>query len=284
MSAPASPNRSPLTPRQRSVLSFLRRRLREAGPPPTNAEIAETCRLGAPSGAHRIVAVLDKRGYVERGSGKSRALALATAPLGPHPPGSPARLVLDAVRVLQSAARDRVLRTAAVPGLDPERKGALLRDAADRNDFVQRYHPADDAPGDARADAFGQLLVQLGQESTWAEFVVDHLVFNEGSIVGAEQLLPTIPELEPVFLEIIDLSNASLRRCRRWLVDVIDSGEHDRDELQRRAVLMQQVSRVSAGMIEAQLDSRYSLATPWGDDWLEQLVAPDSAPAGASRG
>ncbi len=266
-------SRQLLTRRQRAVLRYLRRHIATRGYAPSNAEIAQQCELGAPSGAQRIVAVLEDRGYVRRRGGKNRVIELAYPSIGAPSPGSAALFVLTAIHSFQRTIRDRLLRTSLEGGVDEDTIRTLLRDACARTDFTSRYTIAEaDKSAALHADAFNDLLAQLGQPTAWPEFVVDHAVFNEGSMAGADQLLTALPELEPALLDIVDISDASLQHCRRWLAAIVATRQVDPVQLQRRALVMEHVSRVVATIVTEQLERDEALGAEWGNDPLRRLL------------
>ncbi|MCV6983533.1 helix-turn-helix domain-containing protein [Mycolicibacterium pulveris] len=274
--------RQPLTTRQRFVLRYLRRHAAAHGYCPSHTEVSEACGLGGSSGAHRILSVLEARGYVRRLGGKSRGLELTYPEIGPLAQGSAESFVLTAVTSFQRAVRHRLLRTSLEADLDDNTMTTMLADATARNRFLARYAvEADELQAHLAAESFKDLLDQVGGTSTWPEFVVDHAVFNEGSVAGASQLLATLPQLEPALLDIIDISDTSLRSCRRWLADVLAMPGVDARRLQRRALLMEHVSRLAANIVAGQLQQDRALGVAWGNDPLHRLLSPPSDPADA---
>jgi repressor LexA len=65
-----------LTPRQREILDFLIRRTREAGAPPTRAEIALAFGFRSPNAAEEHLRALARHGVIEILPGRSRGLRL----------------------------------------------------------------------------------------------------------------------------------------------------------------------------------------------------------------
>ena len=65
-----------LTPRQKSVLDFVRGYHKRAGIAPTVREICEHLGLRGPAGVHRILGVLIEKGYLESTPGKKRSWRL----------------------------------------------------------------------------------------------------------------------------------------------------------------------------------------------------------------
>jgi len=63
-----------ITPQQHRLLQFLRERDTLDLPPPSLEEMAAAVGLKAKSGAHRLVAGLEERGYVRRIGGRQRSV------------------------------------------------------------------------------------------------------------------------------------------------------------------------------------------------------------------
>ena len=66
-----------LTDKQARVLEFISGEIARQGHAPTVREIASHFRLASTNGARRHLAALERKGYIERGFNKSRAIALA---------------------------------------------------------------------------------------------------------------------------------------------------------------------------------------------------------------
>ena len=65
-----------VTPRQRRIIEFIRRTVRERGYPPTVREIGEAVGLASSSSVHAQLANLERRGLVKRDPTKPRAMEL----------------------------------------------------------------------------------------------------------------------------------------------------------------------------------------------------------------
>ena len=63
MTAPA------LTPRQAQALAFIRNTVQERGYPPSLREIADERGQSSPTSAHRLLVILQDRGYIRRDPG-----------------------------------------------------------------------------------------------------------------------------------------------------------------------------------------------------------------------
>ncbi|MBN2374572.1 transcriptional repressor LexA [bacterium] len=66
----------PLTKRQQRVLDFLIRQIRIKGYPPTVREIAADLGISGPKGAKKFLDILERKGYIRRISGSSRAIEI----------------------------------------------------------------------------------------------------------------------------------------------------------------------------------------------------------------
>jgi len=68
-----------LTPRQREILAFIKRQIREKGYPPSVREICQAVGLSSPSTVHGYLDRLEERGLVRRAPAKPRALEVLDA-------------------------------------------------------------------------------------------------------------------------------------------------------------------------------------------------------------
>lgn len=66
--------RQPLTDRQREILDFLESSTRSVGYPPTVREICKATGLKSPRSVSQHLQALERKGYIERGRDKSRAI------------------------------------------------------------------------------------------------------------------------------------------------------------------------------------------------------------------
>ena len=62
-----------LTPRQRSVFDFICAHHRRYGFSPTVREICDQLGLAGPAGVHRIMRILERKGYIQSAAGKKRS-------------------------------------------------------------------------------------------------------------------------------------------------------------------------------------------------------------------
>jgi len=73
-------NRNDLTPTQKEVFEFLKDFLREKGFPPTLREIAFHFGLKGPKGPQKTLNILERKGYIRKVPGGSRAIEILSYP------------------------------------------------------------------------------------------------------------------------------------------------------------------------------------------------------------
>jgi len=72
-----------LTVTQKKVLDFLKNQVREKGYPPTLREIASHFKLKGPKAPQKTLQILERKGYIRRIPGGSRAIEMLIPPLVP---------------------------------------------------------------------------------------------------------------------------------------------------------------------------------------------------------
>ena len=70
------PARDRLTERQNQVFEFLRAHVRDAGRPPTLAEIGRQLGLRSSNGVHKLLVALEAKGYIERVRHEARGITI----------------------------------------------------------------------------------------------------------------------------------------------------------------------------------------------------------------
>lgn len=87
---PSAEHRAPLTERQRKVLAFVERSIRERGYPPTLREVCAELGVTSTNGASDHLRALERKGYLRRDPTRARAMVLVgAAALVPSPPTPP---------------------------------------------------------------------------------------------------------------------------------------------------------------------------------------------------
>ena len=250
MNRPAAP---PLTARQRQVLDFVERYIARHQYPPTSRELSAACGLGGPSGAQRILGTLERKGYLQREPGRSRALTLAQRPLDLSHARPEDRFLVSAAAEAQGVARDCVLAVAALTH-DTGIKGVLIRDALERHELVVQIEDAlarsDCGPPDS-GGAMRAVLSALRSDLSWPAFVADHLIYNWGSAQGSRMLASHDNVLRPVFERAAALCERAVEAAAGWLDEIVaTSDEEGLMALRERAAVMMKVSAFAARAVE----------------------------------
>src|SRR5580765_2055629 len=71
-----------LTAKQRELLLFIDKRLKESGISPSFDEMREALELKSKSGVHRLISALEERGFIRRLPNRARALEVTKLPEG----------------------------------------------------------------------------------------------------------------------------------------------------------------------------------------------------------
>ena len=82
-----------LTAKQRELLLFIDRRLKETGISPSFDEMRDALDLKSKSGVHRLISALEERGFIRRLPNRARALEVVKLPESSTPPALSARPV-----------------------------------------------------------------------------------------------------------------------------------------------------------------------------------------------
>ncbi len=235
------------------MLTQLRRHIRDHGFAPTTEELANDCQLGSPSGAHRMLKTLERKGYLRRKPGLSRALVLQEPSRDLSGANDEELFMLSLIEELQGAARDTVLRMAAEVS-DPEIKGSLIQDATDRHALVTSLSRQLDAIVHDRPSSHGALTALLGAlaaDSTWTEFLIDRLVFNHGSRMGVHDFATDHSAVQDILLRVSAIAQRAAEQSHEWLVAAIENTPaSERRELRNHARTMLQIQSLTARLIE----------------------------------
>ncbi len=240
---------SQLTPRQREVLAFIEEHIDAHGYPPTGRELSDACGLGGPSGAQRMLQTLERKGFISRSPGRSRALALV------HPEIDAAALdeedlhLLSAMAEGQAVERDCVL-AAASKVTDQDVKRTLIEEALERHDQVTRVEAVLAQSSSARPETLGAMeavLTGLRSGSSWESFVVDQVIYNHAAGPVARVLAERVPPLANVLRHTAELCDRSAESAERWLETIVErSSDEAIVELRTRAVTMARVHTLTA--------------------------------------
>jgi hypothetical protein len=216
-----------LTPRQHEVLAFIQDEIARKGYPPTTRELAAACGLGTPSAAHRMIGVLEGKGYLTRTPGTKRAITI-NPPRVDNDRLPPELLEILATAVgWQDVAVERSLE-AAQEARDADIRSTLIRDALERHELTTQICRSVGAPELRRRE--GPEVEELRwfrQRVPWAYFVVDHLVYNLAVSVGTQQLEGRIPELARLWDSLRRLADSAARQSEGWLAQITSAAPAD---------------------------------------------------------
>jgi hypothetical protein len=276
MSAPA-----PLTPRQREVLDFVQQYIDRHSYPPTSRELSVACGLGGPSGAQRILETLERKGYLRRTQGRSRALVVVQPDLDCASLSDEDRFLVSATAEAQAVARDCVLAVAALTQ-DSDIKAMLIRDALERHDEVVQIEQAlaRSSCGPPSSDgAMRAVLAALRSDLTWPTFVVDHLVYNVGAAQGSRLLADQDLGLQALFERGAATCERAIEASVGWLAKVVaSSSDEDLEALRRRAEFMMKVCAFAARAVERPGGARKFTDIDYSDLPPVLLPAPTNSP------
>jgi repressor LexA len=182
-----------LTTTQEKVLNFLKHFLREKGFPPTLREIASHFGLKGPKAPQKTLAILERKGYLRRVPGGSRAIEI----LGVL---SPRGQILSVPIVGRVTAGEPILAIENIEGYINFDRGLVSSEDV----FLLRVH------GDSMIDAHIQdgdfALVRPQQSAENGEIVVALIedeatikrIFKKRDLIRLE---PANPEMEPIVVK-----------------------------------------------------------------------------------
>ena len=211
-----------LTARQAEVLEFISDYIGTHGYPPSERELADACKLGSPSGAHRMILVLEGKGFLERIPGRSRGRTIAQANV------DYSKMDLsDLIRLRTMAAQHSVIRDAqlmvAARHPDETVTEQVVSDALERTrrvialtEVVSDLLPDIDVVEHVRP--LRQALLPR-EDTSFTDFALDDLVVNRMSAVLTENLTNTSPVQRAVLWPDLCLFRASAARAEQWLHD-----------------------------------------------------------------
>jgi repressor LexA len=192
-----------LTERQAEILRFIARRSEESGFPPTIREIGQEFNIKSTNGVNDHLKALERKGYLQRGEQKSRALvptASARALLGDIAP--------RALRAVEIPVLGRV--AAGQPLLAEENldqivqvDGSLLPQSG-RDVFALKVK-GDSMIGDGILD--GDIVFVRRQPSASPGDIVVAMIEGEATVKryfpesGRIRLQPSNPSMSPIFVE-----------------------------------------------------------------------------------
>jgi repressor LexA len=189
----------PLTGKQRKVLAFIIRRLRESGYPPSIREIAEELAINSPAGAVRHLDALEEKGYIRRASG-ARAIQIVEEPDVQRPNSGFIYLPL----IGHIAAGSPIIADENIEGFRPISKN-LVRHP---NAFLLRVH-GDSMIGDHIVD--GDLVIVHPQNTANDGDIVVALIGEEATVKrfyrrkGHIELRASNPKYKPLRVRAVQI-------------------------------------------------------------------------------
>ncbi len=252
--------KAPLTARQLEVLQEIERFSREHNYPPSGRELAEACGLGSPSGAHRMVCTLERKGYLARSPGLSRGLSvvpsefdasslgprefelLATLCIEPH------RRSRDASLAMAASMSDTAIQTALIAeaASRDERLVWLDHEETLRLDAAAVRHRLREFPGPVE-------LLEIPVAALyhrWADFVLTSFVTNCVQ-AGIARELDRLPEFRPVcFWRDVEICTKATQQQGAWLDDILGSEDINIQPLRVRTLELARRIMVGADRLE----------------------------------
>jgi hypothetical protein len=234
-----------LTERQAEVLRCIQDYIARHGFPPSGRELARACRLGSPSGAHRMLVVLENKGYLTRERGLSRGLSVAARPVEHGELTQEDHFALLTIISWLAMARDAELMMAARQE-DFEAKAVLIETARERHQEFCRLQGAIEGLGgipfpDPRDFSLQyDLLKTLPRCESWELFVIDTLVCNRIFSSIAQYISTKRPAVRGLLWRQEQFSEYALARSQRWACELLESlpSQNEFDFLSGRATAL----------------------------------------------
>ena len=258
------PNRKsrnlPLTARQLEVLQEIERFSREHHYPPSGRELAEACGLGSPSGAHRMICTLERKGYLARSPGLSRGLSIAPREFDGSSLG-PREFVLLATLCFEPHRRSRDASLAMAASMsDTVIQTALIAEAASRDERLAWLDHEETLRVDAAAvqrnlrefpDAVETLEVPVAAlYHRWADFVLNSFVTNCVQ-AGIARELDALPEFRPVcFWRDVEICTKATQQQGAWLDDILGTEDVNIQSLRVRTLELARRIMIGADRLE----------------------------------
>jgi repressor LexA len=193
-----------LTSKQKELLLFIHRKIRETGVSPSFDEMKEALDLASKSGIHRLITALEERGFIRRLAHRARALEVLKLP-DSATPAAPARG-----------------RAAFKPSLvsGPIRAGSEQAEAMGGPDIPILGKIAAGVPRQAIETEIGRIAAPadlLGGGDHFALEVKGDSMINAGILEGDVVILRRTESAEngDIVVALVDGEEATLKRLRR---------------------------------------------------------------------
>jgi hypothetical protein len=266
-----------LTQRQADVLDYIREYTDRQGYPPSFRELADDCKLGSPSGAHRMILTLERKGFIKRDAGLSRGLSLTPAQVDFSTMDMGDLVRFRTMAEQHAVCRDITLMVAAEHA-DESTKEGLITESLERTRRVIEVTRVLDGllPGidvQQRVRPLRHALELAKQD--WTRFVLDEYTVNRLSVAVCEAVADRSPQMRAVVWPDVLLFRASAERAACWLRDLIEDGSAlpDHGDLPRADTLMNAMHEMTSG-IDDEFDQGMMSVTFSGERINEVLTMP----------
>jgi repressor LexA len=227
-----------LTSRQGEILEAIEELTQRNGYPPSIRELSDRCGLGGPSGAHRMVSTLQRKGFVGRSPGTSRGLSVL------NPAFDCTKLDQgDIIRLLTVAELHRLFSNielwAAAGSRSPEVREAIISDALKRTRrhraLAEMLDKQVGGPPDVSPHIVPVSGVVLTDRHRWDNFLVDEWVFNRAFSELCGQVAEQNPVQRAVLWPDIRIGRAVTAGAQKWLDEAVAEGSASYRRCRRRA-------------------------------------------------
>lgn len=229
-----------LTARQAEILEFIQRFTEENGYPPSGRELSDVCGLGGPSGAHRMIGTLERKGFIERDHGRNRGVVVI------YPSIDVA--VLDRGDVIRLVTMSKLHEVFSNLGLSMAMEArrldvreTLISEALKRTRRMLSLRTMFGAQLDALPDVSEHIaglheFVLPGRPRAWHEHLVDQCVFNKVFASLMSAVADGDAVRRAVLWPDICIGKTASSTAERWLNEVLAEDERVRHHCNDRAV------------------------------------------------
>ncbi len=210
-----------LTARQAEILEHIELFTAVNGYPPSSRELSDACGLGGPSGAHRMITTLERKGFLERTHGQSRGLVVTQPKVDRDTLAASDLVRLLTVAGLHALFSDLELTVAVGMKSTPTRE-TLILEALRRTRRIAALHDMlgeeiDEQPN--VSDHLDPLSAVLMSPTTgrWQDFLVDQCLFNRLMTYFCDAVASQDPRRRAVLWPDISIGRAAAESGEIWL-------------------------------------------------------------------
>lgn len=210
-----------LTARQAEILEQIARLTEANGCPPSSRELSDICGLGGPSGAHRMISTLERKGFVERAHGQSRGLVVTQPPVDCSVLDAGDVIRLLTIVELHAVFSDLAL-TMSVGLRDLSVRTTLIGDALRRNRRMNGLSEMFERQLDDLPDVGVHLttlreLVLSPTTDRWRDFLVDQCVYNRIFVSLCDPIVDQDVMRRAVLWPDINIGRSTATVTETWL-------------------------------------------------------------------